>query len=317
MSASIDDAHVRGHTPVLYQRVLHALRPSAGGCYIDGTIGAGGHTYGILEASSPDGQVLGLDLDPAALDVARDRLARYGERLHLRHGSYAVMPEFAGELGWKTVDGVLLDLGLSSMQLDDAKRGFSFRLNGPLDMRFDPAQTTRAVDLINELTERDLADVFTQYGEEPRARQIAKAIVESRPLHTTYELAKLITHVVKGGRRKIHPATRVFQALRIAVNNELKNLEIGLDQALDLVAPGARIAVISFHSLEDRLVKNFYRRESTDCICPPDQPVCTCDHRARLAVITKRPIRPEKEELEANPRARSARLRVAEKIELA
>ncbi|HEY42758.1 MAG TPA: 16S rRNA (cytosine(1402)-N(4))-methyltransferase RsmH [Anaerolineae bacterium] len=317
MGASIDDAHVRGHTPVLYQRVLHALRPSAGGRYIDGTIGAGGHTYGILEASSPDGQVLGLDLDPAALDVVKDRLAQFGERLHLRHGSYAEMAVFAGELGWKTVDGVLLDLGLSSMQLADAKRGFSFRLNGPLDMRFDPTQATRATDLVNDLSERELVDLFTKYGEEPRARQMASAIVETRPLHTTHELAELITRVVKGGRRKIHPATRVFQALRIAVNEELKALEIGLDQTLELLAPGARIAVISFHSLEDRLVKNFFRRESTDCICPPEHIVCTCGHQARLRVITKRPQRPDEEELEANPRARSARLRVAERIELA
>lgn len=317
MCASIEDAHVRGHTPVLYQRVLHALRPSAEGRYIDGTIGAGGHTAGMLEASSPDGQVLGLDLDPAALEVVKDRLAKFGERLHLRHGSYAEMAVFAGELGWKTVDGVLLDLGLSSMQLDDAKRGFSFRLNGPLDMRFDPTQPTRAADLVNDLSERELADLITQYGEEPRARQLARAIVEARPFHTTHELVELITRVVKGGRRKIHPATRTFQALRIAVNDELNALEVGLDQVLDLIAPGARIAVISFHSLEDRLVKNFYRRESVDCICPPELTVCTCDHRARLRVVTKRPLRADKEELEANPRARSARLRVAERIELA
>jgi 16S rRNA (cytosine1402-N4)-methyltransferase len=317
MSASIDDAHVRGHTPVLYQRVLHALKPSAGGCYIDGTIGAGGHTAGILEASSPDGQVLGIDLDPAALEVVKDRLAKYGERLHLRHGSYVEVTAFAGELGWQTVDGVLLDLGLSSMQLDDALRGFSFRLNGPLDMRFDPTQHTKAADLVNGLSERELADLIAQYGEEPRARRVARAIVETRPIHSTHELAKLITHVVKGGRKRTHPATRVFQALRIAVNDELKALEVGLDRMIDLIAPGGRIAVISFHSLEDRLVKLFYRRESADCICPPDQIVCTCDHRARIRVITKRPIRPEAEELEANPRARSARLRVAERIGLA
>ncbi len=316
MSASVDDAHVRGHTPVLYHRVLHALKPSAGGRYIDGTIGAGGHSFGILEASSPDGQVLGIDLDPTALELAQDRLAEFGDRVHLRHGSYADLAVFADELGWKTADGLLLDLGVSSMVLDDAKRGFSFRLDGPLDMRFDPTQPTTAADLVNDLSEEELADLIARYGEEPRARHVARAIVEARPLHTTQELAELISRVVRGGRRKIHPATRTFQALRIAVNNELYALETGMDQAIGLLAPGCRIAVISFHSLEDRLVKRIYRRESADCICPPDQIVCTCDHRARLQVITKRPLRPDKSEVEANPRARSARLRVAERIEL-
>ena len=315
MSASVDDAHVRGHTPVLYQRVLHALRPRAGGRYIDGTIGAGGHSFGILEASSPDGQVLGIDLDPAALELAKDRLAEFGDRVHLQHGSYTDLAVFADELGWYTVDGLLFDLGVSSMILEDAKRGFSFRLDGPLDMRFDPTQPTTAADLINGLPEGELADLIARYGEEPRARRVARAIVEVRPLHTTHELAELITRVVRGGRRKIHPATRTFQALRIAVNDELNALELGLDQAIDLVAPGGRIVVISFHSLEDRRVKRIFRRESVDCICPPDQIVCTCEHRARLQVITKRPLRPDKSELEANPRARSARLRIAERIE--
>ena len=317
MIAPIDGAHVLGHTPVLYQRVLHALKPSAGGRYIDGTIGAGGHSFGILEASSPDGQVLGIDLDPTALELVQDRLAEFGDRVHLRHGSYTDMAVFAEELDWETADGLLLDLGLSSMILEDAKRGFSFRLDGPLDMRFDPTQSTTAADLVNGLLEGELADLIHRYGEEPRARRVARAIVEARPLHTTQELAELITRVVKRGRRKIHPATRTFQALRIAVNDELTALEVGLDQAIDLIAPGGRIAVISFHSLEDRLVKRKYLRESVDCICPPDLIVCTCDHRARLQVITKRPLRPEKSELEANPRARSARLRVAERIELA
>jgi 16S rRNA (cytosine1402-N4)-methyltransferase len=261
--------------------------------------------------------VLGIDLDPAALQVVQDRLVEFGDRVHLRHGSYTDMAVFADDLGWKTADGLLLDLGMSSMILDDANRGFSFRLDGPLDMRFDPTQPITAADLVNDLSEGELADLIARYGEEPRARRVARAIVEARPLHTTHELAELITRVVKGGRRKIHPATRTFQALRIAVNDELNALEVGLDQAIDLIAPGGRIAVISFHSLEDRLVKWTYRRESADCICPPDQIVCTCDHRARLQVITKRPVRPDKSELEANPRSRSAKLRVAERIELA
>ncbi len=317
MSASVDDAHVRGHIPVLYQRVLHALKPSAGGRYIDGTIGAGGHSFGILEASSPDGQVLGIDLDPKALELVQDRLAEFGDRLHLRHGSYRDLDVYADELGWKTVDGLLLDLGVSSMVLNDAQRGFSFRLNGPLDMRFDPTQATTAADLVNSLPERELADLIVRYGEEPHARRVAKAIVEARPLGTTNELAELISRVVPRGRRKIHPATRTFQALRIAVNDELNALEDGLELAIDRIRPGGRIAVISFHSLEDRLVKRKYQQESVDCICPADQLVCTCDHQARLRVITKRPLRPDTLELESNPRARSAKLRVAERIELA
>jgi 16S rRNA (cytosine1402-N4)-methyltransferase len=227
------------------------------------------------------------------------------------------MTVFADELGWKTADGLLLDLGLSSMILEDAKRGFSFRLDGPLDMRFDPTQPTTAADLVNGLPERELANLIAQYGEEPRARRVARAIVEARPLHTTHELAELVTRVVKWGRGKIHPATRTFQALRIAVNDELNALEVGLEQAIDLIAPGGRIAVISFHSLEDRLVKGIFRQESVDCICPADQITCTCDHWARLKVITKRPLRPDESELEVNPRARSARLRIAERIELA
>jgi len=261
--------------------------------------------------------VLGIDLDPAALQVVQGRLVEFGDRLHLRHGSYTDMAVFADELGWQTADGLLLDLGMSSMVLEDANRGFSFRLDGPLDMRFDPTQPMTAADLVNSLPEGELADLIARYGEEPRARRVARAIVEARPLHTTHELAELITRVVRGGRRKIHPATRTFQALRIAVNDELNALEVGLDQAIDLIAPGGRIAVISFHSLEDRLVKRTFRRESADCICSPDQIVCTCDHRARLQVITKRPVRPDKSELEANRRSRSAKLRVAERIELA
>jgi 16S rRNA (cytosine1402-N4)-methyltransferase len=314
MSASVDDAHVLGHTPVLYQRVLHALKPSAGARYIDGTIGAGGHSSGILEASSPDGQVLGIDLDPTALELVQDRLAEFEDRLHLRHGSYRDLDVYADELGWKTVDGILLDLGVSSMVLEDAKRGFSFRLNGPLDMRFDPTQATTAADLVNSLPEREIADLITRYGEEPHARRVAKAIVEARPLQTTHELSELITRVVKRGRRKIHPATRTFQALRIAVNDELNALEDGLERGIDRIGPGGRIAVISFHSLEDRLVKRKYQQESVDCICPADQLVCTCDHRARLKVITKRPLRPDEFELESNPRSRSAKLRIAERI---
>ena len=314
MAASNDAAHTGGHTPVLYQRVLHALKPRAGGRYIDGTIGAGGHTAGILAASSPDGQVLGLDLDPAALTMASDRLASFGGRVHLRQGSYANMASFLASLGWQAIDGLLLDLGVSSMQLDDATRGFSFRMEGPLDMRFDPTQDTTAADLVNTLSEQELADLIARYGEEPRARRVARAIVNARPFTTTRELSEVVARAAGRGRKRIHPATRTFQALRIAVNGELEALKAGLTQSVDLLNPGGRIVVIAFHSLEDRQVKQFFRQESLGCVCPPRQPVCTCSHQARLRVITRRPIRPQEEEVRGNPRARSARLRVAERL---
>lgn len=317
MSTSVDGAHTGFHTPVLYQRVLNALRLRADGRYIDGTIGAGGHSAGILENSSPNGQVLGLDRDPAALAQAKSRLAHFGNRLHLRNGSFAEVAEHAAWLGWTTVDGLLLDLGLSSMQLNDPARGFSFLREGPLDMRFDPTQPTTAGDLVNYLPEDELEDLIFRFGEEPRASQVAREVVRNRPLHTTLELAEVITRAVGRSRRRIHPATRTFQALRIEVNGELKALEVGLTQAVDLMDSGGRLLVISFHSLEDRIVKQYFRQESKDCICPDRQPICTCGHRARLRLLTRKPIRPDVSEVRANPRARSARLRIAERLELA
>lgn len=317
MSASVDGAHTGFHTPVLYQRVLNALRLRADGRYIDGTIGAGGHSAGILENSSPNGQVLGLDRDPAALAQAKSRLAHFSNRLHLRNGSFAEVAEHAAWLGWTTVDGLLLDLGLSSMQLNDPARGFSFLREGPLDMRFDPTQSTTAGDLVNYLPEDELEDLIFRFGEEPRASQVAREVVRNRPLHTTLELAEVITRAVGRSRRRIHPATRTFQALRIEVNGELKALEVGLTQAVDLMDSGGRLLVISFHSLEDRIVKQYFRQESKDCICPDRQPICTCGHRARLRLLTRKPIRPDVSEVRANPRARSARLRIAERLELA
>jgi 16S rRNA (cytosine1402-N4)-methyltransferase len=317
MRASIDASLGGQHTPVLYQRVLQALQPSAGERYIDGTIGAGGHSFGILEASSPDGQVLGLDLDPSALRIARKRLSRFGDRFQLQHGSFAEMTHHVTKIQWHTVAGILLDLGISSMQLGDPSRGFSFREEGPLDMRFNPQQTRTASELVNNLGEQDLATILAEFGEEPRARQVAKAIVNARPVHSTGELAEIVSRVVKRGKRRIHPATRVFQALRIAVNNELESLSVGLEQAINLLQPSGRLIVISFHSLEDRIVKRFFRTESVDCICPPDQPVCTCDHRKSLKILSRRPIRPDAMEVEKNPRARSARMRVAEKLDMA
>jgi len=246
--------------------------------------------------------------------LAEARLAQFGGRLHLRQGSFAEITRWASEVGWGQVEGVLLDLGLSSIQVDNPDRGFSFRTDGPLDMRFDPTQPLTAADLVNGLSEAGLAEVLSRYGEEPRARAVARAIVAARPLSTTAELAEVVAGAAGRGRGRIHPATRVFQALRIEVNQEMEALQACLPQAVKLLVPGGRIAVIAFHSLEDRQVKAFFRRESRDCICPPRQPTCTCGHQASLRVLTPRPIRPDEAELRVNPRARSARLRIAERL---
>jgi len=227
------------------------------------------------------------------------------------------LTSIAEQAGWSNVHGVLLDLGMSSMQLEDPSRGFSFQRDGPLDMRFDRSQSLSAADLVNQTSERELADILLRFGEEPRARRIARAIVAVRPLESTAELAKVVAGALRGRRPRIHPATRTFQALRIAVNDELTVLETGLEQAVDLLRPGGRVVVVAFHSLEDRIVKVYFRRESQDCICPPEQPVCTCGHQARLKILTRRPTRPTELEVLANSRARSAKMRVAEKLELA
>ena len=317
MSASTGAVSANGHTPVLYQNVLNALNLCAGGHYIDGTVGAGGHAAGILECSSPDGRLLGLDRDPNALELAKSRLEPFRDRVSLRHASYTAMHIEALALGWEQVDAILLDLGLSSMQLEDPKRGFSFRFDGPLDMRFDPEADFMADELVNHMPQDELADVIKRYGEEPRARAIAEAIVQARPLKTTLALAEVIASKGAMKRKGIHPATRTFQALRIAVNDELNALKAGLETAVGLLSPGGRLAVISFHSLEDRIVKHFFRRESQDCICPPEQLICCCEHAATLRILTKRPIRPESDEISLNPRARSARLRIAERLSMA
>ena len=310
------------HRPVLYHEIIHALQLRNGGLYVDGTLGAGGHSAGILEASAPDGRLLGLDVDPQALELARKRLAPFGSRALLVQASYTTLGEQLKALGWQAVDGILLDLGVSSMQVDTPQRGFSFQVEAPLDMRFDPTNPLRAADLVNHLSEAELADLVFRYGEERHSRRVARAIIKARPLETTRQLAEVVARAAgpsrKGGRSgsesRIHPATRTFQALRIAVNRELEALETVLPQAVAALAPGGRLAVISFHSLEDRIVKQFFRRESQDCLCPPRQPVCTCGHQATLIEITRHPIRPQDEEVEQNPRSRSARLRVAEKV---
>jgi len=304
------------HSPVLLDEVLKGLNPQPGQRLIDGTIGAGGHAQAILKATAPNGQVLGLDADPSALDIARQRLAPYGDRISLVNANFVQLAAVARDYDFLPVQGILLDLGLSSMQLNAVERGFSFQSEGPLDMRYDPSGTSTAADLVNNLSQSDLADLLYQFGEERRSRAIARAIVAARPLHSTRELANLVSRAV-GSRQKakIHPATRTFQALRIAVNDELERLSKVLPKAVTLLSPGGRLAVISFHSLEDRTVKDFFKRESKDCICPPEQPICTCDHRATLHIITQKPVTASEQEISLNPRARSAKLRVAEYTE--
>lgn len=304
------------HHPIMVAEILHTLQVQtrADATYIDGTLGAGGHTHAILE-THPECRVLALDLDPDALVLAHARLTPYQNRVHLIQASYLEMAYLATEmLGASQVDGILLDLGVSSMQLDQAQRGFSFRFDGALDMRFDPASSDpTAADLINTLSAEELADIFYRYGEERHSRRIARAIVQSRPFHTTTQLADRIA-ALHLSHEKIHPATRVFQALRIAVNHELEAVESVLPIAVNCLKPGGRLAIITFHSLEDRLVKQFFKQESTNCLCPPRQPICTCHHRASLALITHKPITAGEAEVSTNPRARSAKLRVAERL---
>jgi len=310
------------HISVLYDEVLAGLQVRPGGRYIDATVGAAGHAAGILQTSAPDGQLLGLDADPAAVSFAHEVLSPYGSRAIVQVANFRRLKGVAVECGFGQVDGILLDLGLSSRQLADAGRGFAFSRTGPLDMRLDPRQGQSAADLVNHLIESELADLLWRYGEERQARRIAKAIVAARPVTTTEQLADLVAQTAKQGgqarrqgRERIHPATRTFQALRIAVNDELDALAQALPQALELLRPGGRLAVISFHSLEDRLVKRFCQQEARDCICPPDTPMCICQHRATLRLITRKPVRPAPEEVTRNPRSRSARLRIAERLD--
>lgn len=301
------------HIPVLFREVMDLLQPQPGGIYIDGTLGAGGHAAGLLQASAPTGRVLVFDRDPEAIAFARGALQAFDDRVLYANSSYANMTAVAAAHGIDSVDGVLLDLGLSSRQLAAGDRGFSFMAEGPLDMRFDPQQTLDAAELINNLNESELAGLFWRFGEVKSNRRIARAIVKQRPIASTTELAALIEAEV-GRRGRIHPATQVFQALRIAVNNELGELERGLHEGIALLKPGGRMAVISFHSLEDRFVKQSFRELSQGCICPPQQPVCTCEHKAQVVPVTRKAVQASEEEQLANPRSRSARLRVVERL---
>lgn len=281
---------------------------------MDGTLGAGGHARGILEACAPDGQLLGLDVDPHALALARKTLAPYEGRIHLAQASHTSLRRQLAALGWDAVDGILLDLGASSMQFDDPARGFSFLRDGPLDMRFGANATMTAEDIVNTFDEKELADIIFRYGEDRDARKIAKAIVANRPLRTTGQLAALIERIRPRRADRVHPATQTFQALRIAVNDELASLQETLPQAAASLKPGGRLAVISFHSLEDRIVKEFFREQSKDFVNPPYEKIYDVERKALLKLVNKKPITPSDEEAKENPRARSAKLRVVEKL---
>jgi 16S rRNA (cytosine1402-N4)-methyltransferase len=310
-----------GHQPVLAEEVVTALAAAPGSLQIDATVGGGGHTERILGATDPDGRLLGLDADGAAIARVRARLVpRFGERLVLRQANFRELGTVAPDAGFGVVDGCLFDLGLSSFQLADVDRGFSFRADGPLDMRFDTSRGVPASELLETLDAAELTALFRRYGEEPYAGRIARAIAEDRrgsPVRTAHELAALIERVAPSrapGRRRVHPATRVFQALRIAVNEELEALQGGLAAALDLLRPGGRLVVLSYHSLEDRIVKRFFQAERRGCTCPPELPICVCGRLPRLRLVTPKGIVPAAAEIAANPRARSARLRAAERL---
>ncbi|HVA25859.1 MAG TPA: 16S rRNA (cytosine(1402)-N(4))-methyltransferase RsmH [Chloroflexota bacterium] len=302
----------RRHQPVLLAEALAALAVKPGGRYVDCTLGRGGHAAAILERG---GELLALDADPEAIAAARTTLgvpSHRGERETVLVQAYFDQLEEVAA-GFAPVDGVLFDLGLSSPQLDDPARGFSFAKDGPLDMRFDPSQGETAADIVNHRSVEELGRIFRDYGEEPRARMMARAVEAARPLRTTRQLAEAIERAA-GGRGRIHPATRIFQALRIATNRELDRLAAALAQALRVLGSGGRLVVISFHSLEDRMVKTFIATEARDCICPPSTPLCVCHHKASLRALTRKPISPGDAEIAINPRARSAKLRAAERI---
>ena len=287
-----------------------------GAVAIDCTLGQAGHARQILERITPGGRLLGIDRDPVAVTAARAGLAQFGPSAVVVQGRFSELRSISAENGFDQADMILFDFGLSSNQIDDPERGFSFRGDGPLDMRMDPAAPVTAATIVNESDAREIERIVREYGEERWARRIAQFIVARRPLRTTRELAQAVEAAVPRAAwpRDINVATRTFQGLRIAVNDELGEIEAGLRAALMTLKPGGRMATISFHSLEDRLVKSFFNVESKDCICPPQQPVCTCGHRATLRTVTRRPVRPSDAEVAANPRARSSRLRVAEKL---
>jgi 16S rRNA (cytosine1402-N4)-methyltransferase len=301
------------HVPVLVGQVVGGLRPRPGARLVDATLGLGGHAAALL-AAAPDATLLGIDRDPAALEKARTRLADHGGRVHYHEGSFADVDAALATVGWDGADAILVDLGVSSMQLDDPTRGFSFRGDGPLDMRMGPSAPHTADEVVNRWDERDLARILREYGEEPRARAIARALVRARPLRSTRGLAEVVARVVGRGKPGHHPATRTFQAIRIAVNDELAALDALLADGWRRLRPEGRLAILAYHSLEDRRVKTAFRRWASDCICPPHVVRCVCGWRAKVRLVTPRAIRPDDDETARNPRARSARLRIVERL---
>ncbi len=306
------------HVPVLLEEAVSMLALQPDGVYVDCTVGGGGHLACLVQKLGEKATIIGIDKDAKALEEARKKLADVSSKLILIHGDFRRLQVILKMHGISEIHGIVLDLGVSSFQLDDASRGFSYQEEGPLDMRMNTDQQLSAWHLVNEWSEERLALIIRELGEERYARRIAREIVrerQQRPINTTFELVEVIKRAVPAQAKKDkHPARRTFQALRIAVNEELEALEEVLPQAVEVLASEGRIAVITFHSLEDRIVKTFFKRESLGCLCPPDQPVCTCNHRARLKIVTKRPITPTEAELARNPRSRSAKLRIAEKI---
>ena len=307
------------HKSVMEREVIDCLAVHGGATYVDGTLGGGGHARAILEASGPDGRLIGIDRDTDALAAAGERLKPWGARVTLVHGNYRDLASVLDTLGLEKVDGIVLDLGVSSFQLETGERGFSFSRDAPLDMRMDRSRGDTARDLVNGLSFEEMVRLFREYGEEREAKRIARAIERERalrPIETTGRLAGIIAGAVPARfqPRSIHPATRVFQALRIAVNDELEGLKEGLAAGMAALAGGGRMVVISFHSLEDRIVKKAFREFATDCVCPPRAPMCACSHRAVARVVTRGALTPSEEELASNPRSRSARLRAAMKL---
>lgn len=304
-----------GHTPVLESTAIEALQVRPEGTYIDCNLGQGGHASSILQAACPRPRLLGIDLDPEAVKASSRRLEQYNSQSILIQGNFANLDTYARDYGFLEADGVLFDLGLSSVQLENDYRGFSFRRKARLDMRFDTTQDLTAYQIINEYPEREIADLIFGLGEETKSRQIAHAIVSKRPIETTTDLAYLIGGIVKkSAHSKIHPATKTFQAIRMAVNSEMDNLRCGIEKSVDVLKPGGRMVVISYHSLEDRLVKRIFQKESKDCICPVKYIECICNHKSSMKIINRRVIKPEPSEINNNPRSRSARMRVAERI---
>lgn len=312
------------HTPVMVREVVEILKPVPGGRYLDGTLGGGGHAEELLARSGPDGQLLGLDRDDEALAAARQRLHRFGDRLMTRWADFTEAGGILNELGWQKVNGILLDLGLSSHQIASPERGFSFQWESRLDMRMDRRQSLDAYQIVNTYPVAELEHLIREYGEEFRGRRIALIIDterKKRPIVTTRQLADIVQTAVRRGkgrsvgrRSRTHPATRTFQALRIAVNKELDHLEAFLKIAYELLLSNGRMVVISFHSLEDRLVKKAFWRWSQSCLCPPRTPLCRCDWNRKVSVLTPKPVLPSKEEIRVNPRARSAKLRAVERL---